>query len=113
MSSWRFGDVQHSLSLSCDFILRLPLWGLSALRGSFSLRSLAAAVVEQVRWNLGAVECVPYNETPLNLASLQMLTIGRSQTVFFSPLLFHPGHALFCQFKDQSGGEAELQAASV
>lgn len=27
MSSWRFADVQHSLSLSCDFILRLPLSG--------------------------------------------------------------------------------------
>lgn len=53
-SSWRFGDVQHSLSLSCDFILRLPLWGLSALRGSFSLRSLAGAIMEQVRLSLGA-----------------------------------------------------------
>lgn len=27
MSSWRFGDVQHSLSLSCYFILCLPLCG--------------------------------------------------------------------------------------
>lgn len=27
MSSWRFGGVQHSLSLSCYFILCLPLCG--------------------------------------------------------------------------------------
>lgn len=52
MSSWRFGDVQHSLSLSCDFILRLPLSGV-CLRSQLLLflTSLAAAVVSVCRWN--------------------------------------------------------------
>lgn len=85
MSSWRFGDVQHSLSLSCDFILRLPLWGLSALRAAFSLRSLAGAIMEQVRLNQGAagMRAAQRDARSSALMNLASLVTDTSQTPFF------------------------------
>lgn len=61
MSSWRFGDVQHSLSLSCYFILCLPLCGACLCSGGFSSEVVLVAAcpgshlqVEQVGVNLAA-----------------------------------------------------------
>lgn len=63
MSSWRFGDVQHSLSLSCYFILCLPLCGACLCSEVFPQKlcwwhHVQAAIcrLEQVELNLGAGE---------------------------------------------------------
>lgn len=112
MSSWRFGDVQHSLSLSCDFILRLPLWGLSALRAAFSLRSLAGAIMEQVRLNQGAagMRAAQRDARSSALMNLASLVTDTSQTLIFS-LFFHPAHALLCQLNDLTEPEVEQEAS--
>lgn len=88
MSSWRFGDVQHSLSLSCDFILRLPLFGV-CLRSQLLLFPPKSGCCRRVRLQVEQVsaplECVRRNEKwssgLINLACLQKLMTEGSQTL--------------------------------
>lgn len=134
MSSWRFGDVQHSLSLSCDFILRLPLSGVCLRSEVFFPQKCGWChrvhlQVEQVRLNPGAAGlCAVQWDTVFRFDDFSGPEVDDNDDdddkkqpgncspqltqwmTVETPLFFHPPHALFCQFNDQSEQDLELEA---